>query len=80
MSIETLQTFLGWNLVIHVAMLMVVFLFLTLGKNWMIRMHQKIFDLPKEQLLRSYFNFLATYKILVIMLVLVPYVVIRFLL
>ena len=34
----------------------------------------------KEQLLRTYFNFIAAYKILVMVFVLVPYVVIRFIL
>lgn len=80
MSIETLQTFLGWNLIIHTGMLLIVVLMLTLARSFMIKMHQSMFALSDEQLLRVYFNFIAAYKILVIIFVLVPYVVIRFLL
>ena len=80
MSIETLQTFLGWNLIIHTGMLLFVVLMLTLARSFMIKMHQSMFALSDEQLLRVYFNFIAAYKILVIIFVLVPYVVIRFLL
>lgn len=80
MNIETLQSFLGWNLLIHAGMLMFVVLMLTLFRTWMMKMHQSMFDLSKEQLLRTYFNFIAAYKILVMVFVLVPYVVIRFIL
>jgi hypothetical protein len=80
MNIETLQTFLGWCVVIHFGMLLLVVLFLTMGRNWVVNMHQKFFDLSKEELHRSYFNYIAVYKLLVIVFVLVPYLVIRFLL
>jgi len=80
MNIETLQTFLGWCVVIHFGMLLLVVLFLTMGRNWVVNMHQKFFDLSKEELQRSYFNYIAVYKLLVIVFVLVPYLVIRFLL
>ena len=80
MNIETLQAFLGWNLLIHAGMLLFVVLMLTLFRTWMMKMHRSMFDLSKEQLLRTYFNFIAAYKILVMVFVLVPYVVIRFIL
>ncbi len=80
MHIETIQTFLGWNLLIHAVVLLLVVLLLTLGRSWVVKMHQSMFALSQDQLLRVYFNFIAAYKILVLVLVLVPYVVIRFLL
>lgn len=80
MSIVTLQTFLGWNLIIHFGMLLLVVVLLTLGRNWVFGMHQKFFDMSKEQLSRSYFKFIAIYKLLVLVFVVVPYVVIRYLL
>ncbi len=80
MNIEQLQTFLGWNLVIHIGMLLLVFLFTTLGRSWMLKMHQSMFGLAEDQLLKIYFYFIATYKMLTIVFVLTPYLVIRFLL
>lgn len=80
MSIETLQTFLGWSLVIHAGMLLFVVLMLTYARNMMVKIHQSMFALTKDQLMRVYFNFIAAYKILILVFVLVPYLVIRFLL
>lgn len=80
MNIEILQTFLGWNLVIHFGLLLLVFVLLTLTRNWIMNIHQKLFNLPKEQLLGIYIQFIAVYKILITVFVLVPYLVIRFLL
>ena len=80
MNIEILQTFLGWNLVIHFGLLLLVFVLLTLTRSWIMNIHQKLFNLPKEQLLGIYIQFIAVYKIMITVFVLVPYLVIRFLL
>lgn len=80
MQVETLQTFLGWNLLIHTGLLMFVFLLLTAAKNWVVKIHQAMFELTKDQLDRVYFNFIAIYKLLIIILFLIPYLVVRFLL
>lgn len=80
MNIELLQAFLGWNLIIHIGMLLVVFLFTTLGRNWMLKMHQSMFGLAEGELLKIYFFYIAIYKMLIIIFVLIPYVVLRFLL
>ena len=80
MNLVTLQTFLGWNLVIHFGLLLLVFVLLTLTRSWVMNIHQKLFKLPKEQLLGIYIQFFAVYKILITVFGLVPYLVIRFLL
>ena len=80
MTMQTLQTFLGWNLIIHMALLLWVVLMLTLGRHWVVQLHQKFFALSKDQLLRTYFNFIAAWKILIITFIVIPYVVIRWLL
>ncbi|MEZ5471638.1 MAG: hypothetical protein R3E90_07645 [Marinicella sp.] len=80
MNLQAWQTFLGWNLVIHFGLLLLVFVLLTLAKSWVLSVHQKLFNLPKEQLLGIYIQFIAAYKILITVFVLVPYLVIRFIL
>ncbi len=80
MNIDLIQAFLGWNLVIHIGMLLLVFLFTTLGRNWMLKMHQSMFGLAEDQLLKIYFFYIAIYKMLIIIFVLIPYLVLRFLL
>ncbi|MCB1583996.1 MAG: hypothetical protein KDI92_13105 [Xanthomonadales bacterium] len=45
-----------------------------------VNLGQKLFNLPKEQLLGIYIQFIAAYKILITVFVLAPYLVIRFIL
>lgn len=80
MNIQTIQAFLGWNLLIHVGLLLLTVLFLTLGRSWVVALHKRFFALSEAQLLNTYFNFIAIYKILLLILIATPYVVIRFLL
>lgn len=79
-TLAGIQTFLGWNLVIHFGLLLLTLAFLTLGRSWVVKLHQRFFPLSKEQLLSTYFHFVAAYKILILVFVVVPYIVIRFLL
>lgn len=79
-TLAAIQSFLGWNLVIHFGLLLLTLAFLTLGRHWVVKLHQQFFALSKDQLLRTYFNFIAAYKILILVFVAVPYIVIRFLL
>lgn len=79
-TLTGIQTFLGWNLVIHFGLLLLTLAFLILGRSWVMRLHQRFFALSRDELLRTYFNFIAAWKILVLVFVAVPYVVIRFLL
>ncbi len=80
MDMVTLQAFLGWNLVIHIGLLLLVFLFITLGRNWVLKIHQSMFGVTKDDLVKMYFYYIATYKMLIIIFILIPYLVLRFLL
>ncbi|MCX7545664.1 DUF6868 family protein [Marinicella gelatinilytica] len=73
------QAFLGWNVIVHFGLLMLATLMVAGATDWVIRIHQKMFDLPRERLLLSYWYFLAFYKVLIWALFLGPYVVIRWL-
>ncbi len=73
------QAFLGWNLIIQWGILLLAALFVMGASDWVVRIHRKFIDLPREKLLVSYWWFLAVYKVLIIMFLLGPYVVLRWL-
>ena len=76
-SIDTLTTFLGWCTVINFGFLLFVSFSLTAMRRWVLRAHAWIFGLSEENLLRTYFQFVALYKIAIIVLNLVPYLALQ---
>lgn len=73
------QAFLGWNLVVHWGLLALSALLVLGASDWVVRVHQRFIDLPRDKLLFSYWCFLAAYKVLILLFLLGPYVVIRWL-
>ena len=76
-SIETLTTFFGWCSVLNLGMLSLATLAVVLMRDMMFSIHGKIFGLGETDLSRAYFQYLAQYKIAVIVFNLVPYVALK---
>ncbi|MDR4496777.1 MAG: hypothetical protein MRK02_02455 [Candidatus Scalindua sp.] len=76
-SIEKLTTFLGWSTVINFGMLMGVAIFLMIMRGSISKIHAKIYGLSETDLLRDYFQYLAQYKIAIIVFNLVPYIALK---
>lgn len=75
--LETITAVLGWCTLINFGVLMLSSLALVFFRERLIRIHGRMFGLPVEQLGREYFRYLATYKVLVIIFNLVPYLALR---
>ena len=73
-SIETAREFLGWCSVINIGMLLLSTLMLTVMRNWIIKIHANLTGVSEAELPRIYLEFLGNYKMLVVVLNLVPYV------
>ena len=76
-SVETLREFLGWCSVINIGMLFLSTIMLTITRGWIIKVHAKMTGVSEEQLPRIYLEFLGNYKMLIIVLNLVPYIALR---
>lgn len=72
-SPELIQTFLGWCSVINIGILIFSAIFVILLRDQVSTLHAKIFNLNKEDVFRAYFQYLAQYKILIIVFNIVPY-------
>lgn len=70
--------FFGWATVINWLVLLCWFLMVTLGRQWVFGVHQKLFGIPEQQLASLHYGGMMAYKLLVLLLFAVPYVVLRF--
>jgi len=76
-SIQTIREVLGWSTVLNLGILLVSTAVLGVAGAPIKRIHAKLFDLSEGDLSRAYFQYLAQYKIAVLVFNLVPYLALR---
>lgn len=76
-SVQTLTTFFGWCSLITVGILFLSSVALLLMRGFLTGLHSKMFGLSQEYLARAYFQYLAQFKIAVIVFNLAPYIALR---
>ncbi len=75
MAIETLRHFLGWCTVANYAVLCVWFGAFVLARSWIQRLHGRWFHLSDTTFDALHYGGMAVYKILILVLNLVPWLV-----
>jgi hypothetical protein len=73
MNIETLTEFFGWCAVINIAVQILSLAAITLGRERVLKIHGKIFDLDEKSLKQVYLRYLSQYKVLTVVFTVVPY-------
>ncbi|RUM45901.1 MAG: hypothetical protein DSY46_01450 [Hydrogenimonas sp.] len=73
MTVDILQEFLGWCSVMTIGLLLFYSIFITLLGRKIAPIHAKLFHLGENDILRAYFQYVAKFKIFVIIFNLVPY-------
>ncbi len=73
-SMETLREFFGWCTVINMGLLIVASVFIGPMRGMITGILSKMFGLSEGDLLRTYFQYVAHYKIAVVVFNLVPYI------
>ena len=76
-TIAELTTLLGWASVINVSFFLLFFLVVTFLRSTVLQIHSKLFGLSEEDLLRAYFQYMAQYKIVVLVFFVAPYVALK---
>ena len=76
-TVESLSAFLGWSLVINLAVLILSFLTIRLGPPLLSNLQAKLMGLDVESTRKIYLKVLGTYEILIIFFNLVPYLTLR---
>ena len=77
MDIETLRSFLAWCSTLNLILLMLWWVGFATAGDWIRRIHGKWFALSKETFDAIHYSGMAFFKILVLALNLVPYLVLR---
>ena len=73
LTIEQLTELLGWATVINIGILILATLGLSTMKNLVVRIHSSMFGLQEDELRTIYFKYLANFKTLTTIFLLVPY-------
>jgi len=77
MTIETLTEFFGWTSLINLAILCLSTLAVVAMRGTITKIHTRLFGLDEKDLGRAYFQYLAQYKIAIIVLNIAPYIALR---
>ena len=76
-SVETFRKFFGWCTVINFGIFLFTAVAILLMRDWMSELHGSMFGMDQEDVLESYFAYLANFKIVIIVFNLVPYLSLR---
>ncbi len=76
-SIQSLTTFFGWCSAISIGILLLSSVALILMRGTVSKIHAALFGMAEPDLPRAYFQYLAQFKIAVIVFNLVPYIALR---
>jgi hypothetical protein len=77
MTLQSLTAFLGWVSVVNIAILLFTTLSLVAMRGTITKIHSRLFGLDEKDLGRAYFQYLAQYKIAIIVLNIAPYIALR---
>ncbi len=78
LTLSALTVILGWCLLINSVLLLFVTLMIYFKLDFVMSMHKKVFPITSTELKAIYFQYLAFYKLLIIVFNLVPYLVLSF--
>ncbi|MBE2181624.1 MAG: hypothetical protein IAE97_14255 [Chthoniobacterales bacterium] len=76
-TLESLQELLGWCTVINVGVLLFSTVMMALFRRSVARIHARIFGMSEAELSCAYFQYLARYKIAILVFNFVPYIALR---
>ncbi len=77
MTIEALTELLGWSSIINIAVLLLSTIGVIAMRGTITGIHSKLFKLDEKDLGRAYFQYLAQYKIAIIVLNISPYIALK---
>jgi len=77
MSLHDLTVFLGWSTVINFAVLIIAAIMIFGCRNFICNVHSKLTGVPKKDLPLQYFQYMANYKIAILVFNLAPYLALR---
>tara|TARA_B100001113_G_C20610675_1_gene405961 strand:- start:75 stop:317 length:243 start_codon:yes stop_codon:yes gene_type:complete len=79
MTVENIITLLGWSSIINVSLLLYSFLMVIFAKKTIYYIHSRLFNISNAQIDQALYWIMGSYKVLIILLNVVPYIVLKYL-
>lgn len=76
-EVDQITEFLGWCVVINIALLSFTAVVILLFKEQVASLHSRLFCIERAELERLYFNWLGNYKLINVVFFLVPYIALK---
>lgn len=76
-TLTQLNELLGWAALLNISILVLATLLLSVMRTTIISIHSKMFNIAEKDLPVMYFQYLANYKILTTVFLLVPYIALK---
>lgn len=77
MTNETLTELLGWASVVNIALLFISTIMVIAIRGPISKIHSSLFGFDEKDLGRAYFQYIAQYKIAIIVLKIAPYITLK---
>ena len=74
MDIQTLQSFFGWCTILNIALMAFSGIMLAVAGDFVYRVHSSFYKIARDQFNVTIYGWLGTYKILIIVFCLVPWI------
>jgi hypothetical protein len=68
---------LGWASILNIGFLFFATIMLITMRSFVVSMHSKMFSIPENELLLIYFKYLANYKTLSLVFIVIPYIALK---
>ena len=78
MNTESLTLLLGWSALLNYGLIALWFIAFVFMKNSIYTLHQRFFDITKEQFEAINYALLGFYKLCTLLLFVMPYIALRF--
>ena len=76
-SLDAITAFFGWTTIINFALLFFSSITVIAARESIARLHGRMFGLESADLSRAYFQYIAQYKIAIIVFSLTPYIALK---
>ena len=76
-NVQAWTTFFGWLTIVNMAVYIFSALMLWLMRDFAYRLNARLFGISEEQVAKSSFNYIATYKLLIIVFCFAPWLALK---
>lgn len=76
-DLQAWTTFFGWLTVVNLGIYIISVLLLWLMRDFAYRMNARLFGISEEQVAKSSFNYIAAYKLLIIVFCFAPWLALK---